>query len=292
MNAKNSFLAAVGANVRVHRKQSQLTIAELAETAELSPRFISQLEGGSANIAIGRLRQVAAALSISLEQLLQTESSAHSSTRTAVNQIVARLNETQLEHALHFLREHNFSTKSGGIALVGMRGSGKSTLGAAISERLGLPFVELAEDIQKNAGLDLAEIFELHGPDYYRSLVRAALNQRLADSGQAILALPGGIVTDDQAWNLVRRNFSTVWLHAKAIDLLERVANQGDQRPMDASEDAMSDLERMMAGRELGYRQAEIQIDTSSTPLDQLESLLASCLAEIGWEGSQAGYVP
>jgi XRE family aerobic/anaerobic benzoate catabolism transcriptional regulator len=152
--------------------------------------------------------------------------------------------------------------------------------------------VELADEIQKNAGLDLAEIFELHGPDYYRSLVRGALDQRLSDSGQAIIALPGGIVTDQQAWGLVRRCFSTVWLHAKAIDLLERVANQGDHRPMDASEDAMSDLERMMASREPGYRQAEIQIDTSSAALDQLEELLASSLAEIGWEGSQAGFVP
>jgi len=152
-----------------------MTLAQLAEFTGLSPRFLSQLEAGTGNIAIGRLMLVAKAFKLPISKLLEVgEANEH---RNAIDKILDRLSERELEHTFTLLNTKYPNVRARGIALIGMRGAGKSSVGALLAERLQLPFIELVDEIQSLAGLALAEIFELHGPDYYQRIARRALNK-------------------------------------------------------------------------------------------------------------------
>ena len=225
--SESDLLTRIGSRVRRARSESGLTIKELAASASLSPRFVSQLEAGQANIAVGRLAQIATALEISLAELVAEPEGARS------------------------------------IALVGLRGAGKSTIGPRLASHLGVEFVELDDRIEEAAGLTLVEIFALHGEAYYRRLEGQVLSALLSDGRPRVIALPGGIVGNTDAWALARRACRTVWLRARPDDHMRRVEQQGDRRPMANRPNAMAELRSILASREPMYAESEVSVDTS-----------------------------
>jgi len=244
----------VGRRVRALRTGLGLTARETAERSGLSARFYSDLEGGKANIAIGRLAAVARALDVPLEDLVR---SAEPRPEAAPARSV--------------------------IALLGLRGAGKSSLGRSAATKLGLPFVELDERIELAAGLRLPEIFALHGEAYYRRLTLQALRALLAEERPCLVALPGGIVQDEIAFELVRTHCTTAWLKARPQDHMDRVVDQGDSRPMAGRRDAMAELRSLLIDREPLYRRADLVVDTAGRDIVAATAALVAALAADGY---------
>jgi XRE family aerobic/anaerobic benzoate catabolism transcriptional regulator len=233
---KTELLKEVGDRVRSRREALRLTQKQLAARAHLSIRFLAQLERGDGNISLARFAEVAAALGATPAELLAA-SHAPASPRAL-------------------------------IALLGLRGAGKSTIGARLAERLGVPFVELDALIERAAGLSLAEIFELHGEAYYRRLERETLRRFLDETPAAVIATGGSIVNDRDTFRLLRERAATVWLRARPEDHWNRVLQQGDQRPMAANPHAFSELRALLTAREPLYAAAQHVVDTSGTDVD------------------------
>ncbi len=226
----DSLLALVGARVRATRDRLELSRRELAERSGVSERFLAQLEGGSGNISLARFADVAAALDTTPAELL------------------AGLSPDPRRKAL---------------ALLGVRGAGKSTVGGEAARRLGVPFIELDQHIEKAAGLRLGEIFELHGESYYRRVEREVLAGLLGRRTPMVLATGGSIVSDAENFALLRARCLTVWLKARPIDHWNRVIQQGDQRPMAKNPHAYAELETLLAARARLYAAAHHTVETS-----------------------------
>jgi XRE family aerobic/anaerobic benzoate catabolism transcriptional regulator len=225
-----SLLSALGRRIRDTRLARGWTLRELAERSGVSPRFLGQIESGRANLSVRRLADLAEALDLSPSTLL---SAAPASPDARV------------------------------IALLGLRGAGKTTIGRKLARRMGAPFVELDRRIERAADLSLSEIFTLHGEDYYRRLEREALEQTLRDERRLVLATGGGIVTSPDTYALLRRSATTIWLRARPEDHWNRVVRQGDRRPMADHPQAMADLRGLLAAREPLYAAAAHTVDTS-----------------------------
>src|SRR2546422_1184793 len=230
------LLTAVGAAVRRLRDERGLSRRELAGRSGVSERFLAELESGQGNISVARLQDVARALGSSAGELL-------------------------------FAAQHE-RTGRGVVALVGLRGAGKSTVGGALASGLGVPFVELDALVEKDAGLPLGAIFQLHGEAYYRRLAREVLTRFLAETDAAVLATGGGIVTDPASFKLLQKRCRTVWLQATPEDHWQRVLQQGDVRPGAASPHAQEELRALLQSRETLYSQAELAVDTSRLGID------------------------
>jgi len=240
---KTVLLAALGAQVRARRLEANLTTRDLAERASLSLRFVIQLEAGRGNISIAGLARVAAALDCSLQELIPPANSDRSTdARTQTTAATPRF-----------------------IALIGLRGAGKSTVGPLLAARLQTEFVELDALIEKAAGMSLGEIFTLHGEEYYRRLERAELSKLLARSRGCVLATGGSLVTDVESWELIKQRCFTVWLHATPQEFMKRLRRQGDTRPMQNSPSAMIELKSLLARREPLYARAALTIKTTRT---------------------------
>jgi XRE family transcriptional regulator, aerobic/anaerobic benzoate catabolism transcriptional regulator len=223
------LLSAVGRRIRETRLARGWTLRELADRSGVSPRFLVQIESGRANLSVRRLADLAAALDLSPATLLSEASPA-----------------------------------PGVIALLGLRGAGKTTIGRRLARRIAAPFVELDRRIERAADLSLSEIFTLHGEDYYRRLERETLEQVLREQRPMVLATGGGIVTSPDTYALLRRSATTVWLRARPEDHWNRVVRQGDRRPMADHPQAMADLRGLLAAREPLYAAAAHTVDTSS----------------------------
>jgi len=234
------LLVQVGRRVRALRGQRGWSRRELSERCGLSERFLAQVETGRGNLSLKSLAEIAAALSTSPASLL--------------------------------------TMGSGVVALLGLRGAGKTTVGRRHAERLARPFIELDARIEDLAGLSLAEIWQLHGEGTYRELERDALERVFAAAPRAVIAAGGGIVTEPATFELLRERAATVWLRARAEVHWERVVAQGDQRPMGTDPRAMDRLERLLQEREPLYRRADHVVDTSAldveTVVDSIERLL------------------
>lgn len=226
------FLKALGGKLRGLRRLNGLSQQRLAALAGLSPRYVSQLESGQGNISILRLYELTQALGARLDEVVRVEEQART------------------------------------IALVGLRGAGKSTIGRELANELARPFVELDALIEDEAGLSLAEIFALHGESYYRRLEREVLTRWLATGSEAVLATGGSLVTESSTYELLKTNTITVWLKAKPKQHLERVTAQGDRRPMAGRANPLAELRTLLKEREPLYREAAIVVDTSSLSPD------------------------
>lgn len=254
--AREPLLARLAGRVRRLRKERGLTALALAERAGLSLRFVAQLEAGQANIAVLRLEAVARVLGVSPAALIAEA-------------------------------DGDAPGRARGVALVGLRGAGKSTLGAQLAAALGVPFVELDDRIEEAAGLSLTELFALHGESYYRRLETQCLSALIADGRPFVVALGGGVVQNEEAFRLARAHCTTVWLRARPEDHMQRVLAQGDRRPIAGRDDAMAELEAILAAREPQYRQADLTVDTSHHGPRALDALLRA-VERAGWSRSGA----
>lgn len=265
--ARKAVLRDMGDRVRALRDGQSLARRALAEMSGVSERFLAELEGGKGNISVARLADVAAALKSTPAALLAESELPAGGEGGALRAGVAALLDGRSEAELREVRawlSARFTVTAGPVvALLGVRGAGKSTIGARLAKRLGLPFHELDALIEEAAGLTLAEIFELHGEAYYRRLERETLSSLLATSQGAVLATGGSLVSDRESFRLLKRRSVTVWLKARAEDHWNRVLQQGDQRPMAKNPHAMQELRALLSAREKQYAEADHVIDTS-----------------------------
>ena len=274
--AKNPFLVALGERARALRARRGMTRKALAVAADVSERHLANLEYGVGNASILVLLDVARALQCSLAELLGDVS-----TSSPEWLMLRELLENRDEATLHRVRVAvgemlgtGGANASGGrqrshqVALIGLRGVGKSTLGTMLAEDLGFPFVELSREIEKFAGCSVSEIQALYGQSAYRRYERRALEESIQIYPEAVIATPGGIVSDPANFNLLLAHCTTVWLQADPEDHMKRVLAQGDTRPMAASREAMEDLKSILAGRASFYSKAEFQLNTSAQPLE------------------------
>jgi XRE family aerobic/anaerobic benzoate catabolism transcriptional regulator len=273
---KNPFLVALGERVRALRARRGMTRKATAMAADVSERHLANLEYGTGNASILILLQVAQALQCSLAELIGdvTTSSAE---WLLLRELLEHRDEATIQRvrvAVGQLLGTGGANASGGasktaarstrVALIGLRGAGKSTLGQLLADDLDYPFVELSREIEKFAGCSISEIQGLYGQNAYRRYERRALEEAIQIYPEAVIATPGGIVSDAATFNLLLAHCTTVWLKAAPEDHMKRVAAQGDLRPMAASREAMEDLKGILAGRAAFYSKAELHLDTSA----------------------------
>src|SRR5512137_1217116 len=268
---KNPFLVALGERVRALRARRGMTRKALAATADVSERHLANLEYGVGNASILVLLQVAGALQCPLAELIGDFTTA-SPDWLMLRELLENRDEATLRRVRVAVGEMlgtggGNAARSARVALIGLRGAGKSTLGAMLAEDLGFPFVELSREIEKFAGCSIAEIQALYGVNAYRRYERRALEEAIQIYPEAVIATPGGLVSDPATFNLLLAHCTTVWLQADAEDHMKRVTAQGDMRPMSASREAMEDLRGILAGRASFYSKAELTLDTSARPL-------------------------
>jgi XRE family aerobic/anaerobic benzoate catabolism transcriptional regulator len=240
-----ALLEALGSAVRSRREERGLARRVLAEKAGVSERFLVQLETGEGNISVARLQDVAEALGTTAAELL-----------SAAPALPAR----------------------GVVTLLGLRGAGKSSIGAVVARRLGVPFLELDALVAREAGMDLSTLFEIHGEAYYRRLERECLRETLDTRDMAVVATGGSIVTAPETFELLRQRTTTVWLKATPRDHWERVIAQGDARPMKNRANAMSELKALLQARRPLYAMADHVVDTSGRPLHDAAARVLAAL--------------
>jgi XRE family transcriptional regulator, aerobic/anaerobic benzoate catabolism transcriptional regulator len=263
----------LGERVRGLRNQRGMTRKGLAAAAGVSERHLGNLELGVGNASVLILLQVAQALKCTPAELLADEA------RSPEWMLIRELLENQDEATLRRVREAILPIVDGPaagagprpprIALIGLRGAGKSTLGRMLAADLDFPFLELSREIEKFAGCTISEIQALYGQNAYRRYERRAVEETIQLYPEAVIAVPGGLVAEPATYNLLLSHCTTVWLKAHPQDHMSRVAAQGDLRPMAGNREAMDDLKGILAHRTPFYAKAELHLDTSVRPLDE-----------------------
>ena len=273
---KNPFLVALGERVRALRGRRGMTRKALALAADVSERHLANLEYGVGNASILVLLQVARALQCALAELIGDVTTS-SPEWLMIREMLEQRDDATLRRVRVAVGEllgtggandSGRAVRSSRVALIGLRGAGKSTLGAMLAEDLGFPFVELSREIEKFAGCSIAEIQALYGVNAYRRYERRALEEAIQIYPEAVIATPGGLVSDPATFNQLLAHCTTVWLQASAEDHMRRVTAQGDLRPMAASREAMEDLKGILAGRAAFYSKADFRVDTSADALE------------------------
>jgi XRE family aerobic/anaerobic benzoate catabolism transcriptional regulator len=280
----NPLLTALGERVRTLRARRGLTRKALAQAADVSERHLANLEYGVGNPSLLVLQQVAGALQCTLAELVGDVTTS-SPEWLLIREMLENRGEADLHRARVALGElfgtgGDASQRSRRVALIGLRGAGKSTLGQMLADDLDAPFIELSREIEKVAGYSIREIHDLYGTGAYRRYERRALEEVIQIHPDAVIATPGGLVSEAGTFNLLLAHCTTVWLQADAEDHMNRVAEQGDMRPMAASKEAMDDLRRILAGRSAFYSKADLTLDTSTQPLEQSFQALRALVRE------------
>ena len=274
----------MGERVRSMRARRGMTRKALALAADVSERHLANLEYGEGNVSILLLMQVASALQASAAELLG-DVTTQSSEWLLIRELLTNQDEATLRRARIALAEMlGTASKQRGqsccVALIGLRGAGKSTLGQMLADDLGYPFVELSREIEKFAGCSVSEIQALYGQNAYRRYERRAVEEAIQIYPEAVLATPGGLVSDAATFNLLLGHCTTVWLQADPEDHMGRVRAQGDLRPMAASAEAMDDLKNILKGRSAFYAKAQYRVNTSEQPLDETFLVLRTTVRE------------
>jgi XRE family aerobic/anaerobic benzoate catabolism transcriptional regulator len=271
---KSPLLQALGERVRNLRARRGLTRRSLASSAQVSERHLANLEYGTGNVSILVLEQIAQALQCSMAELLG-DVTASSAEWLLLRELLEGRGEADLRRVRLAAGEILGTASSGDpnkasrIALIGLRGAGKSTLGRMLADHLNVPFLELNQEIERVAGCSVREIYDLYGAGAYRRYERRALEEAVQIYSDVVIATPGGIVSDPATFNELLSHCTTVWLQAKPEEHMGRVVAQGDTRPMAANPEAMDDLRRILDGRYAFYSKADHVIDTSGKTLQQ-----------------------
>jgi XRE family transcriptional regulator, aerobic/anaerobic benzoate catabolism transcriptional regulator len=229
------YLGRLGERVRAWRNGQGMTRKALAEASGVSERYLAQLEAGLGNISVLLLRRVARAMNVPVEHLVREDAAA----------------------------------RAARIALVGLRGAGKSTLGEKLAQALGVPFVELDREVEKEAGISLAEIFALYGQDAFRRFERRALERVLNENDRAVIATGGSLVTDPSSYELLLERCFCVWLKASPQEHMSRVMAQGDMRPFKGRSTALDEIRKLLADRDRLYARAPLALDTTGKTVRQ-----------------------
>jgi XRE family aerobic/anaerobic benzoate catabolism transcriptional regulator len=275
-----AFLAALGGRVREFRARRGMTRKILAKDSGVSERYLAQLETGQGNASLSILRRLARALDVPIGALIaDAPDPPVELTRTI--ELLRRLEPEQLSIARGLLvsafGDAETEGRAGRIALIGLRGAGKTTLGRLLAERLGVPFLELDREIERESGVSLATIFDFYGQAGFRRMERRCLDRVIEEHPAFVLATGGSIVSEASTFERLLAACWTVWLKAAPVEHMQRVVAQGDMRPMSGNRASMADLQRILAGREPLYRRADAEVDTSATPVaDALDRLVAA----------------
>jgi XRE family aerobic/anaerobic benzoate catabolism transcriptional regulator len=276
-----AFLRRLGERVRETRARRGMTRKILARDSGVSERYLAQLEAGQGNASVLLLRQIAQALNLPLAELIRDDND-QSVELTLIQQLLKRLPAAKLAKVrAQLVRDYGsaYGARESRIALIGLRGAGKSTLGAALAKELSVPFIELDHEVEAEAGTSLHEIFLLHGQAGFRRYERRALERTLEANERCVIATGGSIVSEPATYDLLLAACYTVWLKAAPEEHMARVAAQGDYRPMAGNREAMADLQRILTGREQLYAQADLTIDTAGKTIDASLSELARKVA-------------
>lgn len=278
-----TFLRLVGERVRLTRAQRGMSRRVLAKQSDVSERHIAQLEAGVGNMSLLLLHRLCTALGVKVDEVVAVDRAERPQGAILLERLLERLAPEQLEDARRLLRDRFLASDAAPrrhrIALVGLRGAGKSTLGRRLGSARDIPFLELDREVERLSGMELSDVFEIHGQEGFRRLEREALAQVIATHDRAVIATGGGLVTEPATFEVLLAHCLTVWVRASPEEHMARVVAQGDVRPMkDDAAHAMDDLRAILASREKLYAQADLVLDTSGRSVDealaQLEALL------------------
>ncbi len=269
--AATKFLAAIGQEVRRHRAKRGMTRRQLAQASETSERYLAQIEGGAGNPSASVLRAIAQALDLPAAALLP-ESGARAAALGTMLDLLAQVPEGELP-ALAKEIEARVARPGGAdrarrIALVGLRGAGKSTLGRMLAQHLGWPLIELDRLIEEEYGARIPDLIEMAGTATFRRHERSALDRVITTHEAAVITTAGGIVSNQETYALLLRRTHTVWIKARPEDHMSRVMAQGDFRPMAQNREAMADLVAILEARRADYARAKVELDTSGDAVE------------------------
>ncbi len=282
--AITAFLAAIGQQVRRHRAKRGMTRRQLAQASATSERYLAQIESGAGNPSATVLRAIAQALDLPTAALLP-----ESGTRTAalgtILDLLAQVPEGELpalakEIETRIVRPASMD-RARRIALVGLRGAGKSTLGRMLAQHLGWPFIELDRLIEEDYGARIPDLIEMAGTATFRRHERSALDRVITTHDAAVITTAGGIVSNQETYALLLRRTHTIWIKAQPEDHMSRVMAQGDFRPMAQNREAMADLVAILEARRADYARAEAELDTSGDTVRQSFAKLLQVVAPL-----------
>lgn len=282
-NPETEFLEQLGQRVRTARALRGMSRKVLAKVSGISERYIAQLEGGKGNVSIVLLRRVSMAMGAQIEDLIP--SGEPSADWPVIRDLLRKATSNQIGRAKEILSGQSGGptaqgrTVFSGVALIGLRGAGKSTLGKLLADRIGWNFVELNKEIEHQNGLSVAEIIALYGQEGFRRMEQAALGHLLARRQLMVLATGGGIVSEALTFDLVLSSFYTVWLKAKPEEHMARVRRQGDLRPMADDRSAMQELRTILLSREPLYARAAAVVDTAGLNIEDAAMRLQATVA-------------
>jgi len=277
------FLEQLGQRVRTMRALRGMSRKVLAKVSGISERYIAQLEGGKGNVSIVLLRRVSNAMGAHLEDLIPSADPAPD--WQVIRDLLRKASPSQVAQAKDVLAGDSASTHRrtsfAGIALIGLRGAGKSTLGKILAKKIGWNFVELNKEIERQNGLSVAEIIALYGQEGFRRMEQTALTQLLARNEPMVLATGGGIVSEPLTFDLILSSFYTIWLKAEPEEHMARVRGQGDLRPMADDRSAMAELRNILLSREPLYARASAVVDTAGLSVDSAAARLVDAVAPV-----------
>lgn len=262
------FLNGLGSRVRSMRARRGMSRRNLAKDSGVSERYLADLESGNGNISVLRLRQVAMAMGASIEELV-AEQIDRTPAREYLNSYIRNADNSEIARLYEEISARG-RVQPKLIAFIGLRGAGKSTLGAALAKRLSLPFIELVKSIETRAGIDVNEIFSLAGQATYRRYERQCLDEIIERGEPSVIAVGGSLVSELGTYERLLGSCVTIWLRANADDHMNRVIAQGDKRPMAGNLRAMDDLKRILIERESLCEQADYSVDTSGRSIDEV----------------------
>jgi XRE family transcriptional regulator, aerobic/anaerobic benzoate catabolism transcriptional regulator len=282
--AEAAFLAAIGGEVRRHRAKRGMTRRQLADASQTSERYLAQIESGAGNPSASVLRAIALALDLPAAALLP-EAGARAAARGTIHDLLAQVPESELPSLARDIQarvtRRGNTDRARRIALVGLRGAGKSTLGRMLAQHLGWPFIELDRVVEEDYGARIPDLIEMAGTATFRRHERSALDRVVATHAAAVITTAGGIVANPETYALLLRSTHTIWIKAKPEDHMSRVMAQGDLRPMAQNRAAMADLVAILEARRADYGRAEAELNTSGDTVEQSFAKLVRLVAPL-----------